>query len=117
MGHEADTELQDPVPPVTPASIGPSVSPGASAEELPLRLHIRELELRNQDLEVQSFRAGVPAQGQMSISPRTPPVKVSMVLNTLPFRESEVDSYFSAFERIVSHAELAEGRMAIFAAL
>ncbi|CAB1415716.1 unnamed protein product [Pleuronectes platessa] len=52
---EADLELRDPVPPITPIAADPSIMSGMSEEELRLTLHIREMEMRNQGLEVQAM--------------------------------------------------------------
>ncbi|KAI3368019.1 hypothetical protein L3Q82_026845 [Scortum barcoo] len=52
---KADTEIRDPVLPVTPTPKDPPVSPGMSAEELQLILCIKKLEVRNRELEVEAM--------------------------------------------------------------
>lgn len=116
VADAADVKPQDPVPPVSPTPKGPSVSSGASAEELQLTLRIKELELRNRELEVQTMHLRVRAL-ELERQPRAPsqsPVTQSPpssrecfdvskhIALVPPFRESEVDSYFNAFERIAA---------------
>lgn len=76
VADKADAELQVPVPPVRPTPKGPSVSPGASAEDLYLTLRVKELELKNQELEVQAMQLKVRAwelERQRKV-PSQPPV-------------------------------------------
>ncbi|KAK2920619.1 hypothetical protein Q8A73_000104 [Channa argus] len=90
--------------------------PGMTVEELKLTLRIREVEVRNRELEVETMLlkvkaleiergAAVPAS-PASLSPssgREDGFDVSRHIAFVPpFRESEVDSYFNAFERIAA---------------
>ncbi|KAI3375806.1 hypothetical protein L3Q82_004088 [Scortum barcoo] len=61
VAGKADTEIRDPVPPVTPAPKDPPVLPGVSVEELQLTLRIKELEVRNRELEVEAMHLRVVA--------------------------------------------------------
>ncbi|KAK2895729.1 hypothetical protein Q8A73_015217 [Channa argus] len=90
--------------------------PAMTVEELKLTLRIREVEVRNRELEVEAMLlkvkaleiergAAVPAS-PASLSPssgREDGFDVSRHIALVPpFRESEVDSYFNAFERIAA---------------
>uniref|UniRef100_A0A671U619 SCAN box domain-containing protein n=1 Tax=Sparus aurata TaxID=8175 RepID=A0A671U619_SPAAU len=90
---------------------------GMSAEELKLTLRIREVEVRNRELEVEAMHlrlkaiemergAAVAASPSATQSPSQSPhdsFDVSRHIALVPpFRESEVDSYFNAFERIAA---------------
>ncbi|KAK2849596.1 hypothetical protein Q5P01_009430 [Channa striata] len=77
---------------------------GMTMEDLKLTLRIREVEVRNRELELERG-AAVPA----SPTPLSPSsgcedgFDVSRHIALVPpFRESEVDSYFNAFERIAA---------------
>ncbi|KAK2897115.1 hypothetical protein Q8A73_013495 [Channa argus] len=87
-----------------------------TVEEFKLNLRIREVEVRNRELEVEAMLlkvkaleieqgAAVPAS-LTSLSPssgREEGFDVSRHIALVPpFRESEVDSYFNAFERIAA---------------
>ncbi|CAI5691564.1 unnamed protein product [Oreochromis niloticus] len=98
--------------------------PGLSAEELQLTLRIKEVELKKQQLEVDAMHLRVraleiergasvsaspptPQSAPQSPSPQSPSPKqedsfdVSRHIKLVPaFRETEVDSYFTVFERI-----------------
>uniref|UniRef100_A0A671VWW5 Gypsy retrotransposon integrase-like protein 1 n=1 Tax=Sparus aurata TaxID=8175 RepID=A0A671VWW5_SPAAU len=90
---------------------------GMSAEELKLTLCIREVEVRNRELEVEAMHlrlkalemergAAVAASPSATQSPSQSPQDSFDVSRHIalvpPFRESEVDSYFNAFERIAA---------------
>ncbi|CAI5657477.1 unnamed protein product [Oreochromis niloticus] len=90
-------------------------SEGTSTEDLRLTLRIREVETRNKELEVQAMQLRIRAleleKGSAKGSPMSSSTSVSSSASfdvskhiTLvpPFCESEVDSYFSAFERIAA---------------
>ena len=90
---------------------------GMSAEELKLTLRIREVEVRNWELEVEAMHlrlkaleiergAAAAASPSTTQSPsQTPQDSFDVSRNIAlvpPFRESEVDSYFHAFEHITA---------------
>ena len=114
---KGDVEIREPVPPVTPVHSDPPFTPGLSAEELRLTLRIREMEMRNRQLEVEAMHLRVKAlelEHQPNVDSRPPvtpqdphslrqSLDVSRLIALVPqFRESEVDSYFNAFERIAT---------------
>lgn len=96
------------VPPVallhTTVPTDPVNVSGMSAEELRLMLHIREMELEAMHLKVKLLEL----ERQPMVPPQSPELPspcdsfdVSRHIALVPpFREAEVDSYFSAFERI-----------------
>lgn len=101
--------------PGRPASLpSPPASHGMSVEELQLTLQIKEAGLKEKKLEVEALHLKVrllelerlPAtssQTQSSTSQSTTAFDVSKHIALVPpFRESEVDSYFTAFERIAA---------------
>lgn len=117
IGEPAPTvgvELDD--LPGIPAPLPTSQSqPGMTAEELRLTLRIKEVEVRQWELEVESMHLKVRAlelepgaavaSGPLPKQTSTPSLHdsfdVSRHISLVPsFRESEVDSYFIAFERI-----------------
>lgn len=91
-----------------------------NAEELKLTLRIREVEVRNRELEVEAMHLRLRAlELEMGASVATRLAAVSLGKSPLPkprardsfdvhialvppSRESEVDSYFNAFERIAA---------------
>ncbi|KAI3370535.1 hypothetical protein L3Q82_025294 [Scortum barcoo] len=112
VAGKANMEIRDPVPPITPAPKDPPVSPGMSAEKLQLTLRIKGLEVRNRELEAMNLRA-LELERQPRVTPQSPVTQslhspresfdVSKHIALVPpFRESEVDSYFNAFERIAA---------------
>lgn len=97
----------------------PPVQPKPMAEELELNLRIREAEVRQRELEVQAMHLkvraleleqGAAASAKPACLPTPSPSPHAQdgfdvsrhVALAPPFRESEVDSYFSAFERIAA---------------
>lgn len=52
---KADVEIQDPVLPVTPTPTVPPIMPGMSAVELKPTFSIKEIEVRNRELEVEAM--------------------------------------------------------------
>lgn len=111
---KADAELQGPAIP-TPAN--PALKLGMSAEELQLTLRIREMEYKNRELEVQAMQLRLRAlelERYPNVAPQLPAVQQTPysprdgfdvgkhIALVPPFRESEVDSYFSALERIAT---------------
>ncbi|XP_039863188.1 uncharacterized protein LOC120718658 [Simochromis diagramma] len=90
-------------------------SEGTSTEDLRLTLRIKEVETRNRQLEVQAMHLRIRAleleKGSAAVSPTSSSTNASFsagfdiskhIKLVPPFRESEVDSYFSAFERIAA---------------
>ncbi|CAI5660147.1 unnamed protein product [Oreochromis niloticus] len=90
-------------------------SEGTSTEDLRLTLRIREVETRNRQLVVQAMHLCIRAleleKGSAKVSPTSSSTSASSSASfdiskhiklVPPFRESEVDSYFSAFERIAA---------------
>ncbi len=93
---------------------------GMNAEELKLTLRIREGEVRNRELEVEAMHLrlralelemGTPVATRTAAASQSPSstprardsFDVSKHIALVPpFRESEVDSYFNAFERIAT---------------
>ncbi|XP_035984480.1 uncharacterized protein LOC118558122 [Fundulus heteroclitus] len=111
LGAVGDAALAD----VPAASSEPSTKSleGMSSEDLRLTLHIREVENHTKELEVEAMRLRIRAlelqNGASAVSPQPPstgssvsvPFDISKHITLVPpFRESEVDSYFGAFERI-----------------
>ncbi|XP_013856586.1 uncharacterized protein LOC106512535, partial [Austrofundulus limnaeus] len=89
---------------------------GMTTEDLRLTLRIKEVETRKSELELQTMHLRVRA---LELEKRSPAPAAPMSLSTPssvsagfdiskhitlvpPFRESEVDSYFTAFERIAA---------------
>ena len=110
---KTDVELREPVPRVTPVLSDPPLTSGLSAEELRLTLCIKEMEMKNSQLEVEAMHLRVKAlelERQPNVAPRSPVAPQDpqslrpnwLIALVPPFRESEVDSYFSAFERIAA---------------
>ena len=90
-----------------------------TTEDLRLALQIKEVETKNKQLEVQAMHLRIRAlelereapvastpvspSGYGSVSAPAPAFDISKHIALVPpFRESEVDSYFSAFERIAA---------------
>ncbi|KAK0136914.1 hypothetical protein N1851_026936 [Merluccius polli] len=95
----------------------PLVGGGMTTEDLRIALQIKEVETRNKQLEVQAMHLRLRVleleNGAPVASTPVSPVGRSSVFAPVfdiskhialvpPFRESEVDSYFSAFERIAA---------------
>lgn len=90
---------------------------GMSAEELRLTFRIKEMEVRHRELEVEAMQLKVKIL-ELEHQPKVPPQSrdpsetshsphgsfdVSRHIALVPpFRETEVDSYFNAFERIAA---------------
>ena len=91
--------------------LGPVTDPlmgTMTTEDLRIALQIKEVETRNRQLEVQAMHLRIRAlelekgaHGRSSVS--APVFDISRHIALVPpFRESEVDSYFSASERIAA---------------
>ena len=86
------------------------IQTGMSAEELSLTLRIRELEVEAMHLRLRALEmeqgAAAAARPSTTRSPSPTPQDSFDVSRHIalvpPFRESEVDSYFNAFERIAA---------------
>ena len=86
------------------------IQTGMSAEELSLTLRIRELEVEAMHLRLRALEmergAAAAARPSTTQSPSQTPQDSFDVSRHIalvpPFRESEVDSYFNAFERIAA---------------
>ena len=91
------------------------IQAGVDTEDLKLALHLREVELETKTREVELIHLRIRVL-ELDPANRKAPTAVSMPLSSTPeqfdvsrhialvpqFRESEVDSYFNAFERIAA---------------
>ncbi|KAK0145445.1 Retrovirus-related Pol polyprotein from transposon 297 [Merluccius polli] len=83
--------------------LGPVTDPvmgNLTTEDLRLALQIKEVETKNKQLEVQAMHLRIRA---LELEREAPVASTRKHIALVPpFRESEVDSYFSAFERIAA---------------
>ncbi|KAK0135637.1 hypothetical protein N1851_028500 [Merluccius polli] len=116
VGAEAPAPTLDPrlIHSVDPIAL---IQAGVETEDLKLALRLREVELETKTCEVELMHLRIRAKELDRPSPPVTSTPVSMRFSTVssdnfdvskhiglvpPFRESEVDSYFRAFERIAA---------------